>query len=394
MVRPIRPVRSRAVAVLVAVTLGLASAGAGPAFARASSASAPSTASAGRRATAVLAQMTLRERVGQVFMVGTPATGPNAATLREISGFHVGNVMLTGRSYAGTGAPAGIAAAAQRRATTPATDRVRLLVATDQEGGQVQVLHGRGISEMPSALQQGRWSPARLRAAASTWAGQLRASGVNMDLGPVLDTVPGPRAAAGNPPIGAFDREFGYTPAVVAQHGEAFMLGMSTHGLAPTLKHFPGLGRVHQNTDTSTGVTDYLTTRHDPYLTPFATSIRAGAPAVMMSLAFYARLDPRNPAVFSPFVIGTVLRHDLAFHGVVISDDLANARQVSPWSPGTRAVKFLAAGGDLVLTVNPSLLPAMYRAVLTRARHDPGFRARVNQAALRVLQLKQARGLL
>ena len=342
----------------------------------------------------VLAGMTLRQEVGQLFVVGTPATSASSATLSTISHQHVGNVMLTGRSNAGTGTPARVAAAMQARATDAATGGVRLLVATDQEGGRVQVLNGRGISDMPTALQQGRWFPPTLRARAGSWAVQLRKAGVNMNLAPVEDTVPSARAARSNPPIGAFDREFGFRVRRVATHGRAFMLGMSEHGVVPTLKHFPGLGRVHANTDTTRGVTDRVTTRHDAYLQPFAASVRAGAPVVMMSLAYYHRLDPKNPAAFSRFVIETMLRGDLGFRGVVISDDLANARQVSPWTPGVRAVRFIGAGGDLVLTVTPKVLPAMYRAVVDRAEHDTTFRARVDAAALRVLQLKEKRGLL
>jgi beta-N-acetylhexosaminidase len=347
-----------------------------------------------RTAETVLAGMTLRQEVGQLFMVGTPATSADPATLSEITDQHVGNVMLTGRSHGGTTVPARVAAAAQDRATDSATSRVRLLVSTDQEGGLVQVLDGPGISDMPTALQQGRWAPATLRTRAGVWAGQLRRSGVNMNLAPVEDTVPSARAARHNPPIGAFDREFGFRVKVVTNHGRAFMRGMSGHGVVPTLKHFPGLGRVHANPDTSTGVTDWVTTRHDAYLQPFAASVAAGAPVVMMSTAYYHRLDPKHPAAFSSFIIRRMLRGDLGFHGVVVSDDLANARQVSPWRPGARAVKFLAAGGDLVLAVTPTVLPAMYRAVVTKAENDATFRARVDASALRVLKLKEQRGLL
>ncbi len=358
------------------------------------SAAAVATASPARTAQTVLAGMTLPQKVGQLFMVGTPATSAGAATLSAITARHVGNVMLTGRSHGGTLVAAQVTSAMQARATATATDRVRLLVATDQEGGQVQVLHGPGLSEMPSALSQGRWGLRHLRDEAGVWARQLRKAGVNMDLGPVEDTVPGPWAARSNPPIGVFDREFGYSVKVVANHGRAFMRGMSAHGVVPAIKHFPGLGRVHANTDTSSGVTDYVTTRHDAYLVPFAASVKAGVPVVMMSTAYYHRIDPRNPAAFSRVVIDEVLRGDLGFHGVVMSDDLANTRQVSRWSYGARAVKFIDAGGDLVLIVNPSALPAMYRSVLDRARHDPRFRAKVNASVLRILELKQHRGLL
>ena len=254
-----------------------------------------------RDASSVFAQMSEAQRVGQLFMVGTPATVASSRTMAEIGRYHVGNIILTGRSYGGTRTPQKVAAAMQSRTTTGATSRVRLLVSTDQEGGLVQVLHGAGISEMPTALGQGGLFTARLRSNAGVWARQLRASGVNMNLAPVMDTVPSPTAARHNPPIGEYRREFGFTVARVASHGTAFAEGMAANGVAATIKHFPGLGRVTANTDVSAGVTDRTTRRGDPYLTPFKTAIATShVPFVMMSSAYYARLDRKHPAAFSP----------------------------------------------------------------------------------------------
>ena len=103
--------------------------------------------------------MTRAQVVGQVFMVGTPATAAGAATRAQIGRYHVGNVMLTGRSYAGTRAPARVAASMQAAASPAATDGVGLLVSTDQEGGAVQVLRGPGLSTIPSALAQAASQP-------------------------------------------------------------------------------------------------------------------------------------------------------------------------------------------------------------------------------------------
>ncbi len=344
---------------------------------------------AATRPGAVLAGMSLAQRVGQLFMVGTPASGASAATLSAISSDHVGNVILTGRSFAGTAATRRVSDQLQARVTAASTARVPLFVATDQEGGQVQVLRGPGFSSIPSALVQGTWASGALRTAARGWGGQLRAAGVNADLGPVVDTVPSATAARSNPPIGWYDREFGYAPAIVAPHGAAFVQGLAEAGVSAAAKHFPGLGRVTGNTDTTSGVTDRTTTRGDAYLAPFAAAVNGGSPFVMISTAVYSRIDARQPAAFSPTVITTLLRGDLHFHGVVISDDLGNARQVAAWSPADRAVRFLEAGGDMVLTVNPALLPQMYRAVLARASRSTAFRNQVDAAALRVLTAKQ-----
>lgn len=347
-----------------------------------------------RTAAEVLGELTLPQQVGQLFMVGTPATSASAATLGHISRRHVGNVMLTGRSHDGRRAPARVTAAMRARVDRASTGRVGLLVATDQEGGQVQVLQGPGFGALPSALQQGRRTPAALREQARGWGRALRRVGVNMNLAPVLDTVPSPRAAAQNPPIGAFDRQYGYTPATVSRHGRAFAAGMADGGVVATVKHFPGLGRVRANTDTSAHVVDRVTRRRDPYLQPFRDAVAAGVPSVMMSSATYPRLDPRGPAAFSRFVVRTMLRGDLGFEGIVISDDLANARQVARWSPAQRALRFLKAGGTMVLTVNPETLPAMYDAVLDLARRKPSFRRLVERAALVVLEEKERQGLL
>jgi len=347
-----------------------------------------------RTPAAVLDRMSLRQRVGQLFVVGTPADRVDRRTRAQIGRLHVGNVMLTGRSYDGVRPPARVSRALRAEVDADSTAGVRLFVATDQEGGLVQVLQGPGFSKIPSALAQGRWEPRRLRRAATTWAGQLRRAGVNLNLAPVADTVPSRAAARHNPPIGRYDREFGFTTRVVARHAVAFARGMAGGGVVPTVKHFPGLGRVRANTDTRAGVTDRVTTRHDRYLAPFRAAVEAGVPVVMMSTATYTRLDRRNPAAFSRFVIGTMLRRDLGFTGVVVSDDLARARQVARIPPGRRAVRFLAAGGDLVLSVDPAPVPQMYAAVLARARAHDGFRALVDAAALRVLRAKQARGLL
>ncbi len=341
-------------------------------------------------AAAALARMTLAQRVGQLFMVGTPATSISPLTLKAIQADHVGNVILTGRSTAGLAATATVTGRLQRLVSTATTAAVPLFVSTDQEGGLVQVLRGSGFSAIPAALTQGTWSAALVKAYAKKWGGQLRAAGVNVDLGPVLDTVPSPAAALTNPPIGRFRREFGFTTALVSSRGGAFAQGLALAKVGATVKHFPGLGRVTGNTDVTAGVTDTVTRRGDPYLAPFAAAVKAGSPFVMMSTAIYSKLDPGVPAAFSATIIGKVLRGDLGFDGVVVSDDLGNAKQVAAWTAGDRAVDFVRAGGDIVLTVNPSVLQPMYAAVLARAQKSATFRAQVDASALRVLTAKVA----
>lgn len=339
-------------------------------------------------ASAVLAAMTTAQRVGQLLMIDCPSDVAAEATIAAITSYHVGSVILDGTSQKSLGQTAAITAELQQNAPASA----KLFISTDQEGGLVQRLQGPGFTRIPSAVDQGQTDPTALRAATAAWAAQLRDAGINVDLGPVLDTVP---AGSGpNPPIGDLDRQYGSTPATVTSHGLAVMNGLTDAGVDATVKHFPGLGRVTGNTDTTAGVTDTVTTRTDPYLAPFAAAIKAGAPFVMMSTAIYTQLDPNNPAAFSATIITGLLRKTLGFQGVVISDDLGAAAQVSYLTPGARAVAFVAAGGDMVLTVNAGQAEEMTSALLAKAKADPVFKALVDAAALRVLQAKQARGLL
>jgi beta-N-acetylhexosaminidase len=338
----------------------------------------------------VLGNLTLAQRVGQLFLVGVDGNiaGPELTAAERT--YHFGSLLLN-KTPAGTAALA--AQTAGMRELAPAdTSGVRLFIAANQEGGQIQQLTGPGFATMPSALEQGSWSLSTLRAAATHWGGDLRASGVNLDLAPVMDVVP-QASAASNAPIGALDREFGYDPVTNGEHGTAFIQGMGAAGVMTVAKHFPGLGRVAGNTDFTSNVVDNVTTANDPYLNSFRTAIGAGVPMVMVALATYTKIDPAELAVFSPTVM-RLLRNGLGCSGVVVSDDLGEAAAVQAIPAGTRAIDFLTAGGDLI--TSQSLAPAeqMAAAVLAKASGNAAFRATVDAAAQRVLAAKQAAGLL
>ena len=328
-------------------------------------------------------------------MVGSPVGGADAATLDALGRVGIGNVFLRGRTTAGSAAVAGTVAAVRAPATaTTAAGPVAPFVATDQEGGQVQIMRGPGFSEIPSARAQAAMDPAALRAAATVWGRELAAVGVNVNFAPVLDTVPSPAFAPLNLPIGRWQREYGYTPEAVTASGLAFAQGMADAGVAATPKHFPGLGRATANTDTSTGVSDPEATRTDPYLAPFREAVRAGAGWVMLSNALYPAIDPGNLAVFSPTVIQGMVRGDLGFTGVIVSDDVCDAVQLSPVAPERRAADFIAAGGSMALCTNAGLAPRLWQGIVDRARADPAFAPALDAAALAVLAAKERAGLL
>jgi len=336
---------------------------------------------------AALATLDRRAQVWQLFVAGVRLDELDAGD--ALAGNGVGGLFLAGRSTAATADLAAVTTRWQSLAPGPA-----LWVAADQEGGQVQTLQGPGFDRLPTALAQGALRPAELGAMADRMGASLHDAGINLDLAPVVDVVP-PGTEAGNAPIGAFDRQYGGTAAAVQAAAGTVVDGLAAHGVTATLKHFPGLGRVQGNTDTTPGVTDTVTAAGDEQVAAFGALARSPArPFVMSSSAVYDRLDPANPAAFSPAVLTGLLREQLGFPGVVISDDLGNARAVRAVPPGERAVRFLAAGGTLVLTVDPTLVAPMADAVLARDAADPAFAATVDAAVRTALTAKAQAGLL
>ena len=331
----------------------------------------------------------LEQQVGQLFMVGVDVHRQQDASWAAVRNRHVGNVFLAGRSEAAPDRVLALVRSFTDLVGQDTTHSTAMLVATDQEGGAVQVLQGPGFSRMPSALDQSAMSEADLESSATGWGRQLASVGVNLNLAPVMDLVDGDPAA--NPPIGKWGREYGSGVDQVVAHANAFSRGMRNAGVAVAVKHFPGLGRVTGNTDTTSGVTDTVTTRDDASVGVFARGIEDGAEMVMMSTAVYERIDPDAPAAFSSVVVGDLLRGDLGFDGVVITDDVSAAAQVQAWTPGERAVRAIGAGCDIVLvSAAPEQTADMVDAVVARARQDPAFAEKVRAAATRVLSLKSS----
>jgi beta-N-acetylhexosaminidase len=338
----------------------------------------------------VLGNLTLAQRVGQLFLVGVEGDIAGPGLTAAESEYHFGSLLLN-ESSAGTAALAAQTATMQELAPS-GTGGVRFFIAANQEGGQIQQLTGPGFVTMPSELVQGTLAPGTLRAAAADWGADLHAAGVNLDLAPVMDVVP-QGSAAGNAPIGQLNREFGFDPVTNGEHGTAFIEGMAAARVMTVAKHFPGLGRVAGNTDFTANVVDNVTTADDPYLKSFRAAVGAGVPMVMVALATYTRIDPTQLAVFSPAIM-RLLRNGLGFGGVIVSDDMGEAAAVQAVPVAMRAIEFLTAGGDLI--TSQSLAPAeqMAAAVVAKASGNAAFRATVDAAAERVLAAKQAAGLL
>jgi beta-N-acetylhexosaminidase len=341
--------------------------------------------------------MTAEQRVGQLFMVGVQsgASADQTALVNEtISTYHAGNVVLYGSDWSSSATVRSVVRPLQKLAQS-ANMGVQLFVSGNQEGGQwgaFQAFYGQGFSAIPSPITQAQGDPDILQEQARIWGVQLSNAGVNLDLAPVLDTVP-PGTAASNDPIGYWGREYGFYPEDVTKYGVAFERGLLAAPIAVSIKHF--LGRVTGNTDfTAEGIVDeQFSGLNDPYLQPYKAGIDAGADFVMMSLAVYPRVDS-VAAVFSPAMINGILRDGLGFRGIVITDDVGAAAAVADRAPAQRALDFFRAGGDMILTVQPTDIAPMTQAVLQAMITDAGLAGQIDDSVRRVLETKERYGLL
>jgi beta-N-acetylhexosaminidase len=340
----------------------------------------------------VLAAMTEDQRIGQLFHLGLAGDQLGSTEINLIQTDHIGSVWFVATTSAGVAGIQAVTSAVQAQVSAASTANVRFFISANQEGGVIQAMQGPGFSRIPTAVVQGTLAPATLQSQAATWGQQLRSAGINFNFAPVMDVVP-PGTDAQNQPIGALQREYGHDPATVGSHGVAFLTGMHQSGIAVSLKHFPGLGRVAGNTDFTTA-TDNTTTVSDPFLQSFKDGIAANADFVMVALALYTKIDPNHLAAFSSVVMTQLLRNSLGFGGVIISDDLGATAAVASIPPGTRAIDFLSAGGDMIISKTSGPADAMVQAIRARVATDTSFRERVDDAALRVLKAKQAYSLL
>jgi beta-N-acetylhexosaminidase len=294
----------------------------------------------------------LRRRAAGLLVVGfrglqLAADDPLLQAVRD----GLGGVILFDRDQL-TGEPRNITGPAQLAELTAtlrgAAGARPFLIAVDQEGGMVARLGPQdGFPATPSEAAVGAAddSPAARQVGAATGA-TLVGVGINLNLAPVVDLDVNPD----NPSIGALDRSFSADPDVVVAMAGAVIAGLRDHGVMATLKHFPGLGSATGDTDRE--FVDLTRTWSRRELTPFGRLTADGLPdAVMVANAFNGQLDARYPATLSAATLG-VLREQLGWDGVVVTDDLQAGALRDSYQPAEIVRLALTAGSDLLLFAN------------------------------------------
>lgn len=250
----------------------------------------------------------------------------------------LGGVLLFGRNIDPSRADEGVA----ELITDLRRNAPHLLVAVDEEGGDVTRLDAANGSAFPGSAALGAVGDTDLtRAVAAELGLRLRRCGIDVDLAPVADVD----ANEHNPVIGV--RSFGTDPKHVADHVAAFIDGLQSYGVAATAKHFPGHGATSEDSHVSTPVVDApLDVLESREFVPFQAAIDADVKVIMTAHLRALAIDPDHPATVSPDVITGVLRHRLGYDGVVMTDGLDMHAISRTLGQAEGAVQALAAGVD------------------------------------------------
>jgi len=259
------------------------------------------------------------------------------------------------------------------RSLRKASGKVTPIISTDQEGGDI-----RNLKWAPPQVGQARQVPGRDAKAAAQ---ALKANGLNVTLAPVVDVPSVANAAMGG-------RAFSRDATTVARATKAAIEGWRAGGVAATAKHFPGLGGTTTNTDQGSASIPGAPTAQD--LEPFKAAIAAKVPLIMSSNARYPRLDPDRIAAQSPKVLDGLLRTELEYEGVIITDSIEAAAVRATGETEEIAVRSVRAGNDIVLTTGQQSWLRAFRALLKEAQSSKAFRERVRTSASRVLALQRS----
>lgn len=342
------------------------------------------------KAQELLDSMTLEEKVYQLFIVtpraltgfyGVDIAGP--ATQEALQNYPVGGIIYFSENIYNEGQISDMIRLSQEYARYP------LFIGVDEEGGRVSRLSSIGVTDTlePMATYGAQGDTARVREIGQTLGTQLGSVGFNIDFAPVADVVTNPN----NTEIG--DRSFSSDPQVAADMVAAMVEGLQSSGTISCLKHFPGHGSTEADSHEGLSVTSRtLEELQQTELIPFLAGIDAGAEMVMIShMSAPAITGDNTPCDLSPVIVTDLLREEMGFTGVVVTDSHEMGAITNYYGCGEAAVKAIAAGCDIVLM--PYNLDEAVGAVLTAIENGELTEARIDESVLRILTLKYRYGI-
>ncbi|WP_277058701.1 glycoside hydrolase family 3 protein [Trichlorobacter lovleyi] len=338
----------------------------------------------------------LERKIAQMLLLGFPGETlePDSPIDQAIRRYGAGGVVLfdnnidlgvTGRNITSPAQLKQLTTALQQASELP------LLIAVDQEGGVVARLKDRyGFPATVSAKYLGQQNRLDLtRSSSENLAATLDEYGFNLNLAPVVDLATNPD----NPVIAFKERSFSADPALVAAHAAEFIKSHHRHHILTCMKHFPGHGSSRD--DSHLGLVDVTRYWHENELQPYRDLISQGlCDMVMTAHTFNTAIDPDHPATLSRATIDGILRKQLGFDGVVVSDDLYMGAIVQHYSYETAVEKAINAGVDLLVVANdklysPDIMPRTIELLLNLVQQGRIPRERIEQACRRIIAMKQ-----
>lgn len=337
------------------------------------------------RITAIIKEMTLDEKIGQMFIIGFEGAVMGNDLSDMLKSRTPGGVIL----FRGNSKDPRQLLELINSIKHVNTGRIPLFISVDEEGGRISRMPD-PISDIPSAAVIGEYGDPRITYEIGTLiAEEISSFGFNMDFAPVLDISTNPD----NTVIG--DRAFGYTAQAVSEHGIGMMRGIRDKGVIPVVKHFPGHGDTQADSHKELPVVEHEMSRLSSMeLVPFQKAIDENADAVMIGHLLMKRIDPQNPAVMSRAVVTDLLREQMGFGGVVVTDDMTMAAITKNYDIGEAAVRCIDAGCDIILVCHgeDNQIKAM-DAVKSAVEKGYIDEARIDESVIRILRLKAKYGL-
>lgn len=326
--------------------------------------------------------MSLEEKVGQLVIVGVEGYQMDQNATYLIQRNHVGGFILFKKNIQDKDQMLSLLNSLKE---SNSVSKVPLFLSIDEEGGRVSRLPSEFL-KLPTNKEIGkRNNPALSFNIGSILGQELKLFGMNLNFAPVLDINSNPK----NPVIG--DRSFGAKSDIVSSLGVETMEGIQSENIIPVVKHFPGHGDTSVDSHVGLPVVNHDLQRLRSFeLVPFSNAIKNGADAVMVAHILLPKIDAKNPASFSEAVITDLLRNEMNFSGVVITDDFTMGAIVKNYEIGAAAVKSIQAGSDIVLVCHGfDKQQAVIKALLEAARSGEISGERLDQSVYRILKLKE-----
>ncbi|MFC4799500.1 beta-N-acetylhexosaminidase [Neobacillus sp. GCM10023253] len=329
----------------------------------------------------VISNMSLDEKIGQMILAGISGTtmDPNAQKL--ISQFHVGGIIFFKNNFETPEQT--VQLVNQLKAEN--SSNLPLFLSVDQEGGRVTRLPG-GLANFPPNGQIGQVYDPEFSYKVGTLLGQeLKEFGLNLDFAPVLDINSNPN----NPVIG--DRSFGNNSEIVSELGIQTMKGIQSQNVIPSIKHFPGHGDTSVDSHLDLPIVNKsLKELKELELIPFERAIDDGADVVMVAHILLPELDKTNPASMSKAIMTDLLRKQLSFRGVIITDDMTMGAITEHFDIGKAAVESVKAGSDIILVGHDyNNVVKITSSLKTAVQNGEISEQRLNESIERIIQLKR-----